>query len=260
MDRDPQSTTLLPIDPLTSTLELYLASQQHSKDWFVHSLLPRHQLYHQPQHCTQHHSWDRWTPYQQENPFNATFSRTTYLAPPLALLNHEHTSCEKQSCVYTLPSAVPEQPAPQRPLQLYLWSMLGTSLKDMRGCIAYSPPFTLFAPKLLPTTPVQRHDWPAALVHDAVAVAPTLRQDIARLSRAGDAETPIVKRAVRQRLRRYMLGYGFVSGGLSALVMTALLIVSQGLSRCYEREPNGGNKISYGLLQWRFNSDLHSSN
>ena len=130
----------------------------------------------------------------------------------------------------------------------------------MRGWTAYSPPFTLFAPKLLPTTPVQRHDWPAALVHDAVAVAPTLRQDIARLSRAGDAETPIVKRAVRQRLRRYMLGYGFVSGGLSALVMTALLIVSQGLSRCYEREPNGGNKISYGLLQWRFNSDLHSSN
>jgi hypothetical protein len=121
-------------------------------------------------------------------------------------------------------------------------------LKDTRGQITYSPPFTLFAPKLLPTTPVQRHDWPASLVHDAVAVAPTLRQDIARLSRAGDAETPIVKRAVRQRLRRYMLGYGFVRDGLSALVMTALLIVSQGLSRCYEWVSNGGNKISYGLL------------
>ena len=158
-----------------------------------------------------------------------------------------------------MPIAVPEQPAPQRPLQLYLWKVLGTALKGMRGWIAYSPPFTLFAPKLLPTTPVQRHDWPAALVHDAVAVAPTLRQDIARLSRAGDAETPIVKRAVRQRLRRYMLGYGFVRDGLSALVMTALLNVSQGLSRCYEWESNSGNKISYGLLYRRYNVDLHSS-
>lgn len=41
----------------------------------------------------------------------------TYLAPPLALLNHEQMSCEKQSCVYAFPSAVPVQPAPQRPLQ-----------------------------------------------------------------------------------------------------------------------------------------------
>lgn len=41
-----------------------------------------------------------------------------YLAPPIALLNQEQISCEKQSCVYTLPSAAPEQPAPQRPLQL----------------------------------------------------------------------------------------------------------------------------------------------
>jgi hypothetical protein len=44
----------------------------------------------------------------------------TYFAPPLALLNHEQTSWEKQSCVYAFPSATPEQPAPQRPLQLYL--------------------------------------------------------------------------------------------------------------------------------------------
>lgn len=39
-----------------------------------------------------------------------------YLAPPDALLNHEQMSCEKQSCVYALPIAVPVQPAPQRPL------------------------------------------------------------------------------------------------------------------------------------------------
>jgi hypothetical protein len=65
------------------------------------------------------------------------------------------------------------------------------------GWTAYSPPFALFAPKLLPTMPLQRQDWPAALVHDAVAVAPTLRQDIARFSRVGDAETWIATRAVR---------------------------------------------------------------
>jgi hypothetical protein len=41
----------------------------------------------------------------------------TNLAPPLALLNHEQTSCEKQSWVYASPTAVPEHPAPQRPLQ-----------------------------------------------------------------------------------------------------------------------------------------------
>lgn len=43
--------------------------------------------------------------------------RTTYLAPPLALLKYEQTSCEKQSCVYAFPNGAPEQPAPQRPLQ-----------------------------------------------------------------------------------------------------------------------------------------------
>lgn len=64
-------------------------------------------------------------------------------------------------------------------------------------------------PKLLPTTPVQRQDLPAALVHDAVAVAPILRQDIARLSWVGDVETWFAKRAVRQRLRRCMLDGGF---------------------------------------------------
>ena len=68
---------------------------------------------------------------------------------------------------------------------------------------------TLFGPKLLPTTPLQRQDWPAALVHDAVAVAPTLTQDIARFSRVEDAETRMAKRAVRQRLI-CMLGGGFV--------------------------------------------------
>ena len=74
---------------------------------------------------------------------------------------------------------------------------------------AYSPPFTLFVPKLLPTTPIQRQDLPAALVHVAVAVAPTLRQDIERLSRTEAVETPIAKRAVRERLRKCMLGGGF---------------------------------------------------
>lgn len=43
-----------------------------------------------------------------------------YPDPPLALLNQEQMSCEKQSCVYAFPRATPEQPAPQRPLQLYL--------------------------------------------------------------------------------------------------------------------------------------------
>lgn len=65
------------------------------------------------------------------------------------------------------------------------------------GWTAYSPPFTLFTPKLLPTMPVQRHVRPAALVHVAVAVEPTVRQVIARFSRVGDAETPTAKRAVR---------------------------------------------------------------
>jgi hypothetical protein len=77
------------------------------------------------------------------------------------------------------------------------------------GCMvewtAYSPPFALFTPKLLPTTPLQRQDWPAALVHDAVAVAPTFRHDIARLSRAGDADTRVAKRAARERLRSCMM-------------------------------------------------------
>jgi len=75
--------------------------------------------------------------------------------------------------------------------------------------IIYSPLFTLFRPKLLPTIPLQRQDWPSALVHDAVAVAPTLTQDIARLSRTEDAETRKAKREVRQRLI-CMLGGGFV--------------------------------------------------
>jgi hypothetical protein len=100
------------------------------------------------------------------------------------------------------------------------------------GWNTYSPSFSLFAPKLLPTTPVQRQDRPAALVHDAVAVAPTLTQDIARLSRAGDAETRIAKRAVRERLRRCMMGGGFVGSGLLALAMIVLLVVLERLFRC----------------------------
>jgi hypothetical protein len=97
----------------------------------------------------------------------------------------------------------------------------------MGGYTAYSPPFALFAPKLLPTTPLQRQDCPAAFVHDAVAVAPTLRQDIARFSTAGDAETRVAKRAVRKRLRRCMLGVGFERSGRLALPMILLPIVFQ---------------------------------
>ncbi len=95
----------------------------------------------------------------------------------------------------------------------------------MRGCTAYSPPFALFAPKLLPTMPLQRQDWPAALVHDAVAVAPTLRQVIARLSRVGDPEARIAKRAVTERLRRCMLGGWSVGSKLFVLAMIVLQIV-----------------------------------
>jgi hypothetical protein len=104
----------------------------------------------------------------------------------------------------------------------------------MGGNTTYSPPFALFAPKLLPTTPLQRQDWPAALVHDAVAVAPTVRQDIVRLSTAGDAETRVANRAVRERLRRCMLGVGFVGSGRLhvALPMILLPIVFERLFRC----------------------------
>ena len=42
-------------------------------------------------------------------------------------------------------------------------------------------------PKLLPTVPVQRHVFPAAFFHVAVAVEPTLRQVIARFSKRLDS-------------------------------------------------------------------------
>jgi hypothetical protein len=116
---------------LTSTLAPYLVAQQQSTDLSVHSLLPRQKWYHQPPHYTRHHSSDHWIPFQHGPQPIPPSPRATYLAPPPALLNHEHTSCEKQSCVYTLPIAKPEQPAPQRPLQLYLWSMLGTTHLDV---------------------------------------------------------------------------------------------------------------------------------
>ncbi len=62
---------------------------------------------------------------------------------------------------------------------------------------------TLFLPKLLPTTPVQRHVLPAAFVHVAVAVAPTLKQDTARFSRTsasiGEAKvTAVAARRVKR--------------------------------------------------------------
>lgn len=113
----------------------------------------------------------------------------------------------------------------------------------MRGWTVYSPPFALFVPKLLPTTPVQRQDWPAALVHDAVAVAPTVRQVIARLSRVGVVETWVAKRAVRERLRRCMMGGEFVGSGLLALAMIVLLIVFERLFRCWGLELYSWNKM-----------------
>lgn len=55
----------------------------------------------------------------------------------------------------------------------------------------YSPPVTLFVPKLLPTRPVQRHVLPAAFVHVAVAVAPIFRHDTARLPKVSTGEAAV---------------------------------------------------------------------
>lgn len=53
----------------------------------------------------------------------------------------------------------------------------------------HSPPLTVFVPKLLPTTPLQVQDWPAELVHLAVAVAPTLRHFTVANAGAASART-----------------------------------------------------------------------
>lgn len=57
------------------------------------------------------------------------------------------------------------------------------ALVQSRKKNAYSPPLTLFVPKLLPTVPVHRHVLPALLVQTAVAVAPGVRHVIARFDR-----------------------------------------------------------------------------
>lgn len=69
----------------------------------------------------------------------------------------------------------------------------------------YSPPFALLLPKLLPTTPVHRHVLPAAFFHVAVAVEPTFRQVMARLSMSGEDSVRAEKSAVRERNVRCML-------------------------------------------------------
>lgn len=55
------------------------------------------------------------------------------------------------------------------------------------GAATYSPPVTLFVPKLLPTTPLHRHVWPAAFFQLAVAVAPILRHVTERFERSSDS-------------------------------------------------------------------------
>lgn len=61
--------------------------------------------------------------------------------------------------------------------------------------LTYSPPVTLLVPKLLPTTPVQRHVFPAAFFQVAVAVAPTLRHVTARFSRCSGSTGELDVRA-----------------------------------------------------------------
>lgn len=100
----------------TSKPDSPLVYSPHYSDSSAHNHSEPPKAYHQQQHHTprrsSHHCSGSVSPSKQTEP-----CIISYLAPPDALLNHEHTSCEKQSCVYALPTAVPEHPAPQRPLQ-----------------------------------------------------------------------------------------------------------------------------------------------
>ncbi len=68
---------------------------------------------------------------------------------------------------------------------------------------AYSPPAAL-VPKLLPTTPVKVQDCPAAFVHEAVAMLPTLTQ----VTEAQDVDVIVVidvmsmRRALKENMMR----------------------------------------------------------
>jgi ribosomal protein L18E len=80
----------------------------------------------------------------------------------------------------------------------------------LKGIRTYSPPVTLLVPKLLPTTPVQRHVCPALFFHVAVAVAPILRQVTERLKR--DSRGEAVVRTTRAREVRRVNFMVFVVG------------------------------------------------
>ena len=73
--------------------------------------------------------------------------------------------------------------------------------------MTYSPPLTLFLPKLEPTVPVQRHVCPAAFFHVAVADWPTVRQVTARLGREGEGAAVARERRTNtgSRRRLYMI-------------------------------------------------------
>ena len=62
--------------------------------------------------------------------------------------------------------------------------------------ITYSPPVALFVPKLLPTTPVHRHIFPAEFFQVAVAVALTFKHATVRFSRDSTGEATVRAAAV----------------------------------------------------------------
>ena len=76
--------------------------------------------------------------------------------------------------------------------------------------MTYSPPVTLLVPKLLPTTPVHLHVFPAAFFQVAVAVAPTFRHVTARFSSdsTGEADASAAA-AKRARLVNFMVMLSF---------------------------------------------------
>ena len=106
--------TLRVLSQTMSRLAVSKASTPNSKGLSAHNHSQCPAVCHQPQSCKLRHSWSHWKLVSLRTCI-VTVVRA-YLAPPEALLNHEQISCEKQSCVYALPTAVPVQPAPHRPL------------------------------------------------------------------------------------------------------------------------------------------------
>lgn len=74
----------------------------------------------------------------------------------------------------------------------------------------HSPLLTLLIPKLLPTTPIQRHVFPAAFVQVAVAGAPTLRHVMSRFSTEsmGEADASTARNAARETVVAFIVGGG----------------------------------------------------